>query len=620
MELSDKLAKLPASPGVYLMKDAEREVIYVGKAKSLRSRVRSYFQNTDDGRAFTKHLVPKVCDIEFFVTSTEKEALILESNLIKQFRPRYNIVFRDDKTHVSIKVDLNKPWPILGITRQREKKAGVLLFGPYSSAGSARETLRHLNSVFPLRKCSRKAKGLPPRPCVQYEMGRCLGPCSGKVTEAEYREIVDQAILALKGQHEDLLADLRDQMERAAAALDFEKAAALRDRVRAIEATLEEQTITSPSFEDRDVFGVYAEGDDVEIQAMFIRSGKLEDLASYALSAKLAAPDEVFRAFLNQFYGPARFIPKAVLVPIDTEDAAPLAEWLTELRGSNVQVRRPLRGEKRRLVDLAQDNARRAYEARKSTAERQGALAESLQKSLDLAKPPRRVECFDVSNIHGQLAVGAMVVFEDGKPVKSRYRRFRIATVTQSDDFAMMYEILSRRYGKAASEDLPDMVLIDGGKGHLGVAERVFLELGITDVDVVGLAKARASRHTPERFFRPARAEPVVLEHGSPPLLHLIRIRDEAHRFAVTYHRKLRDKAFLPTPLDDIPGVGPARKIALLSHFGSVANIRKASVRELTAARNVSEKLATEIYRRLHPGHTPDADPAPRNESEPAGS
>ena len=605
MDIGEKLSKLPTEAGVYLMKDARHEVIYVGKAKNLRARVRSYFQDTDDGRPFTKHLVKRTEDVDFVVTATEKEALILENNLIKQFHPRYNIVFRDDKTYASIKVDLNEPWPVPRIVRQREKKPGVLYFGPYASAHAARATLKQIHATFPLRKCSRRPSAMPPRPCIQHEMGRCLGPCSGKVTEAQYQEIVDQAILVLKGAHEDLLEELRQRMQAASAALDFEKAALLRDRIQDVEQTLEKQRITSSAFEDRDVFGFYAEGSEVEVQAMFIRAGKLEELATYRLGAKLNTADEVFRSFLNQFYSRMRFIPRSVLVPIETEDAVALSEWLTEMRGHKVKVHRPLRGEKRRLVEMAQTNARNSFVARKSAAERQDTLAESLREKLRLARAPRRIECFDISNMRGLLAVGAMVTFKDGQPEKSRYRRFRIKTVRQSDDFAMMYEVLSRHYANAAAEnDLPELAIIDGGKGQLSVAQRVLNELNIADVEVVGLAKARAGRGTQERFFRPGEREPIVLEQNSAELLLLTRIRDEAHRFAISYHRKLRHKSAVPSPLDSIPGVGPARKVALLRYFGSIGNIRKASVRELMNVRSVSETLARQIHQWLHPGQT----------------
>lgn len=603
MDIAEKLDKLPTEPGVYLMKDARHEVVYVGKAKNLRARVRSYFQDADDGRPFTKHLVRRTEDIDFVVTATEKEALILENNLIKQFRPRYNIIFRDDKTYVSIKVDLNEPWPVPRIVRQRGQKPGVLYFGPYASAHAARATLKQIHSTFPLRKCSRSPATMPARPCIQHEMGRCLGPCSGNVTESQYREIADQAILVLKGAHEHLLQQLRERMQAASAALDFEKAASLRDRIQDVEQTLEGQRITSSSFEDRDVFGFYAEGAELEIQAMFIRSGKLEELSSYHLSIKLSTADEAFRAFLNQFYSRMRFIPGSVLIPIDTEDAHALSEWLTEMRGHRAEVHRPRRGEKRRLVDMAQTNARNSYLARKSSAEREAALAESLRDKLGLARPPRRIECFDISNMRGLLAVGAMVTFQDGRPDKSRYRRFRIKTVTQSDDFAMMYEVLSRRYARAAPEhDLPDLAVIDGGKGQLGVAQRVLAELNIASVEVVGLAKARADRGTQERFFRPGEAEPIVLDKGCAELLLLTRIRDEAHRFAIRYHRKLRDQSAVPSPLDAVPGVGPARRVALLRYFGSIGNIRGASVQELMNVRNISETLAREIHRWLRPG------------------
>ncbi len=603
MELKEKLAQLPDAPGVYLLKDERGEVLYVGKAKNLRARVRTYFQNADDGRPLCRPLKERTRDVDVVLTATEKEALILENNLIKQFRPRYNVVFRDDKTYASIKVDLNEPWPAPRIVRRRDRKPNVLWFGPYASAQAARSTLRQILSVFPLRQCSLAKCARAARPCIQHEIGRCMAPCSGEVSPEEYRRALDRAVKVLKGDAQELIDALREQMTEAADRLDYERAAELRDRIEDIQHTLEKQRITSASFEDRDVFGFYAEGDEMEVQVMFIRSGRLEDVANYHLSLGLASPEEGFAAFLNQFYARGRFAPRAVLTPVVTPDADALAEWLSERRGAKVAVIRPQRGEKRRLVEMAEANARQAFLARRTAAEQQAGIASALQRQLRLRRPPRRVECFDISNIHGLAAVGAAVSFLDGRPDKSRYRRFRIKTVKKVDDFAMMREVLIRHYAKAVERDeLPDLALIDGGKGQLSAAVDALRRVGADSVDVVAIAKARARRGTDDRFFLPGESEPVLLPPGSPEKLLLMRIRDEAHRFAVAYHRKLRAAASAPTPLDDIPGVGPARKVALLRFFGSIGEIRKASPKELTNVRGVSRKLAEEIWRRLHPG------------------
>ena len=606
-DLEEKLGKLPASPGVYLFKNERHEVIYVGKAKSLRSRVRSYFRGGSDKRAFYQLLVSQVADFDFVVTSSEKEALILENNLIKQFQPRYNIRLRDEKTYISLKIDLNQPFPRIQFPKKagsraeverRRKERGVLHFGPFASAKSARETVRFVNSIFPIRKCSDTVFAKRARPCLNAQMGNCMGPCSGGVDEAAYRDMLDDAILFLQGKNEEALEALRAKMRAAATGRDYEQAAVVRDRIAAIERTLEKQTITGDADVDRDVFGLFREGGRVAFQAMFVRGGRLEDVSTHEFDAHDLPDDELLAQFIQRFYGQMRFTPKEILVPIEPAGRGTLAEWLAELRGAKVEIAVPQRGSRRELVDMARRNARSSFEARHTSRKRAKQLIESLQQLLDLRRPPGRIECFDISNIGGRHAVGSLVAFTDAAADKARYRRFRIKTVEGSDDFAMLREVLGRRYRD--KEDLPDLILVDGGAGQVGAALDVLRELGIeNDVDLAGIAKAR-KRAEHERFFKPGRRDPITLPGDSGELLLLERIRDEAHRFAITYHKKLRERKFLQSPLDDIPGLGPKRIAALKKHFGGLKAIEEASAEQLAEADGISPSLARIIYNHLH--------------------
>jgi excinuclease ABC subunit C len=631
LEVEKKINHLPASLGVYLMKEARGKVIYVGKAKNLRSRVRSYFQRGGDGRLLVQHLLARVADVDVVLTDTEKEALILENNLIKQFKPRYNTIFRDDKTYVSIKIDLTKPFPHPQIVRE-VKKDGAVYFGPYSSSRAVRETLRFLYELYPIRKCSESVFRGRKRPCLYYQMGKCPGPCVGLAEDRAYREMMDEVILFLRGKREELLEALKEKMHKESEAERFEKAAELRDRIQAVQETIERQKISSPNFIDRDVFGYYKEGKEMSVQAMFIRNGSLEDIASYGLPVRYSTQEEVFSAFLNQFYSHNRFIPREILIPVEVEDAPLLEEILTERKGQRVSVISPKKGEKIRLVELAMRNAENAFRARHSTPQRQRKVLQGLKESLGLKNLPERIECFDISNIGGRLAVGSMVTFEGGLPNKNRYRRYKIETVPQVDDYAMMEEILTRRYKRALEEkDLPRLTVVDGGKGQLGVAIKVMEKLGISGVDVVALAKARthaviasearrdrarpkhggfstlALSETPggaivqDRVFAPGRSKPILLDTDSPELLLLGRIRDEAHRFAITYHKKLRKRQFYRSPLDEIPGIGPARKARLMKCFGSIENIRQASLEDLKEVAGLPARQAEVIYDYFHP-------------------
>ena len=609
MDLANKLENLPESTGVYMMKDSRSKVIYVGKAKNLRSRIKTYFQKGGDGRSLIGHLVRKVADVNIVLTDTEKEALILENNLIKQFKPRYNVLLRDDKTYVSIRLDMRKKYPHPQIVRE-VKKDGAIYFGPFSSARAVKETLRFIYELYPIRKCSERMFRGRTRPCLYYQMGRCMGPCIDDLAdEKTYRAMIEEIILFLKGRKQELVEALREKMNREATEERYEEAAETRDRIRAIEQTIEGQKIHSMSFADRDVFGYYREGKEMEIQAMFIRKGNLEDLAGYCFTLEYNTPEEVFGAFLNQFYSHNRFIPKEIIIPIETEDAPVLEEFLNEISGHRVSVICPQKGEKLRLVDLARRNAENAFRAKHVTPERQKRILSGLQRSLELKNLPERIECFDISNIGGKLAVGSMVTFENGLPNKNRYRRYKVKTMDQSDDCAMMHEILSRRYKKAAKEkDLPQLTMIDGGKGQLGVAVKVMNDFGITDVDVIALAKARKKYNKDanleyelqDRVYVPASEEPVILSPDSPELLLLGRIRDEAHRFAVTYHKKLRQRMFYRSPLDAIPGIGPARKTKLMKCFGSIQNIREASLNDLREVAGLPARQAEAIYNYFH--------------------
>ena len=626
-KVQQKLDALPAACGVYLFKDRRQKVLYVGKAVNLRSRVRSYFQpGSSDERVLVEHMVPKVADIDWVVVANEKEALILENNLIKQFRPRYNINLKDDKTFLSIRLDRRQPFPRLETVR-RYTEDGALYFGPYSSAAALRETLRIVNAVFPLRKCPDTVFRGRTRPCLYHEIDRCLAPCVGRVDEAAYGELLDEVELFLRGRSAELAERLRAKMDAASEQMHYELAARYRDQLSAVERTMEKQTITSAQAVDRDVFGYYKEGDRMQVQALLVRRGRLEDVPSYGVNTRGRSAEAAFGEFLERFYSITRFIPPEILVPVEPAAREPLAAWLAERRGGKVALVRPQRGDKARLVRMAMENAESAFRAAGASERERARVLERLAEALGLRRPPERIECFDISTLHGAQAVGSMVTFERGAPNKARYRRFKIKTVEGSDDFAMMREVLERRLRRGmADDDLPDLLVIDGGKGQLGAACAAMRELGVGDVDVVALAKGREKRrgtgprakreHTDERVFVPGRRGPVVLAQDSAELLLLARIRDEAHRFAIAYHRKLRAKPYKHTVLDCIPGIGPARKKALVAHFGSVRAIRAAAVEGLAAVEGISTTLAETIHRHLHGAAERQEDPG---EADPRG-
>jgi excinuclease ABC subunit C len=591
---------------VYLLRDRHGKVIYVGKAKSLRGRVRSYFRGGDE-RAQVRFLVNRVTSFETLVTTNEKEAFILENNLIKQYKPRYNIRLKDDKSYVSVKVEETGGWPRLVVTRKLVRD-GSRYLGPFSSAWSVRETLGTLRKIFPLRSCSDAVLRNRSRPCIEYQIKRCPAPCCLEVDREEYTRNVAQTIELLEGKNREIVRALEGRMREAAEALRFEEAGKLRDQIRAIETTGERQQAVAHWGLDQDAFGLYREGGFVEVQVLLVRAGKLTGNQAYSFEDFELSDDEVLSAVLTQFYEGERPVPDTILVPVPLEDAEVRAEVLAERKGRQVEILCPQRGAKLRLVEMARENAAHSYAERRDVGARRERMLEELQTRLHLRNAPKRIECFDISNIQGNLSVGSMVTFDEGEPCAARYRRYRIRTVEGADDFASMYEVLTRRYRRGREErDFPDLLVVDGGKGQLNVAVEVLRELQIDGVDVISLAKmhverdarATAVRRSEERVFLPGRKNPVVLRRNSTALFLLQRVRDEAHRFAITYHRELRRRDRLRSRLEDIEGVGPGRRRALLRHFGSLKRLRAASADDIAAVPGISSRLAAEIRSQL---------------------
>ena len=610
--LKEKIENLPDDPGVYLFKDEKGTILYVGKAGNIKHRVGSYFQRPDEKDAKTLVLLEQVADIDTIVTDTEKEAFILENNLIKEYRPRYNIRLRDDKTYPLLKLSLKEEFPTLCIVR-RAKKDGSLYFGPYPSATSMRETLKLIRRLFPIRTCLDTKFSHRLRPCINYEMGRCAGPCCGKIDPAQYREIVHQVRLFLEGRDRDLMDRLKRKMEEESEQLHFEAAARIRDQIRHIEHVTEKQKIVSNDLVDQDVIGLHRQNNTLIVYPLFVRAGKLLGGKGFAFSSIRLPDEEIVSSFLHQYYREGKMIPKKILLPVTVPDRFLVEQWLTELKGEKVQVLVPERGDKKQLLQMACENAEKYLGAEAEMEKDQEKLLTALRETLHLRKIPRRIEAFDISNIQGKNAVGSMVVFENGKAAKERYRHFKIKTVDGADDYGMMYEVLLRRYRKALVEkDLPDLVMVDGGKGQMNVAQEVFKELQIRDVDLISLAKERTLpgplssrlRKTEEKVFHPQFKEPFRLGKY-PALLHLLdRIRDEAHRFAITHHKKLRGKETVKSELEDISGIGKKRERELLRFFGSVEKIREATIEELTKAPKMNLKSAQTVYTFFHPQET----------------
>ncbi|HLW71711.1 MAG TPA: excinuclease ABC subunit UvrC [Candidatus Binataceae bacterium] len=606
-EFGDKLDTVSTDPGVYLLKDRNGKVLYVGKAKSLRSRVRSYFRDGGDGRFQVRFLMRRVHDFDTLVARSEKEALILENNLIKQYKPRYNIRLKDDKSYLSAKVT-NHAWPRISVTRRIVKDGGRYL-GPFGSADGLRETIDVIRKVFPLRTCSDSVFRNRARPCIEYQIKRCLGPCCLPVDREEYGRHLHAAEMLLEGKNLELLKEMRERMRLHADLLEFEEAARLRDRVRAIEKTVERQTVLHHWGGDQDVFGLYRQGGFIEAIVLMVRNGKLTSTRSWSFQDLEFPEEEVLADLLTQFYAGARMLPDEVILPVELDDAAVRAELLTERRGRKVEVFVPQRGDKVRLLEMATQNARQSFASRRDNENTREKMLDELRTKLHLRSTPKRIECYDISNLQGSMVVGSQATFDEGEPRKELYRRYRIRTVVGQDDFASLYEVLGRRLRRAVEEhEFPDLWVIDGGKGQLNVALEVLKEHNLSDqFDVISLAKQhvlndrreRAVQKSDERVFIPNRKDPIVLPKNSTALFLLVRIRDEAHRFAITYNRELRRRARLRSVLDDIEGIGPVRRRSLLRHFGSLRRIREASIEQLALVKGVNHELAAEIRRHL---------------------
>jgi excinuclease ABC subunit C len=692
--LRAKLRTLPAQPGCYIMKDREGAVVYVGKASSLRARVGQYFQErSGDTRAFIPFLEDLLGDIEVMITPSEKDALLLENELIKRHRPRFNVRLRDDKNFISLRLSTTHPYPRLEVVR-RVRKDGARYFGPYSSASSIRETLSLVNRHFQLRTCTDQVMNNRRRPCLQYQIKRCPAPCVYSVPTDEYQRSVDEVALFLEGKADELRAQLHERMKSAAGVLEYERAAQLRDQLHAIERSLEKQRTVLGDTLDQDVLGFHREGPHLELHLLFFRNGRLTGGRSFGFSKQEFPTEELLSSFLDQYYESGAFIPKELLLPLQLDDAEMREAWLSDKKGERVRVHVPERGEKVRLVEMAMENARHNYEEKAKTQKNQLEALERLQQRLKLPRLPRRIECFDISTFQGQLTVGSQVVFTDGQPDKSGYRLFKVRGDAAGDDFASMFQVLTRRLKRGIEEaNLPDLLVIDGGKGQLNVARAAVRELGLnlSDVPLAGLAKSRvledaerfaarqgyrtadawetagvaenvpvavrvsvlenqsvdvpvqvdvhenqdvrvhenetpheiADEHeharaplrgrsrkkgrfvkgdierSPERVFLPGQKNPVVLRQNTSELHLLARLRDEAHRFAITFHRKLRRERNFRSVLEEIPGIGDKRKRALLAHFGSLKRIRSAAAEEIEQVEGFNRDLADRVQKFL---------------------
>jgi excinuclease ABC subunit C len=594
------LRSVPLRPGVYLMREGNGTVLYVGKARELRKRLASYLRVDVGEQSKTALLLAQVRSIDTILTGTEKEALILEASLIKQYRPRYNIILRDDKNYPLIKVTVQEAWPRLLMARSRQKD-GARYFGPFSSAAAMWETIRLLNELFPLRRCKEKNLKVRTRPCLNAQMARCLAPCAGRVAREEYQALVRKVLLVLEGKNRELLLELGREMERAADELRFEEAALLRDRIRALQATLEKQQIVAAHGQDQDVFAFARQGAGVAVAVLAVRRGVVSGQQVFLLLDPVGRDAEVLAEVLSRYYGEEdRFLPREVLLPFAIAEAELLAEWLSERGGRRVAVLCPQRGEKARLLEMAEANAAQALADRERQDASWQALAAALGRTLRLARVPERIECLDISNISGQLAVGSLVCFLAGEPAKHLYRHYRIRTVHGPDDYAMMAEVLGRRLRRGKEEnDLPDLLLVDGGRGQLAMAARAVRELDLAGrVELAAIAKEREGEG--EKLYRPGRKNPILLPRHSPLLLYLMRLRDESHRYGVTFHRRLRGKRLLASPLQGIPGVGRERTRLLLKEFGSLARLQAAGQEELAAVAGIGATLAAQIRRHLH--------------------
>lgn len=605
--LLERVKRLPEGPGVYLFLDVGKSVAYVGKARRLRTRVKSYFSASQDGRRAVRFVSRYVHDIDFVSTESETAAFLLENKLVKRHKPPYNVKLRDDKDFLYVRVDHSHPFPALSLARRPKKQAaGKLSFhGPFANASALRRTLRMLGGIIPLRDCSDREFASRTRPCLKYEMNRCCAPCVDYVREIEYADLLKEAVGVLEGDCDGAVARLEEQMTAAAEDLRYETAARHRDAIRYLRATTAHQQVENIGIKEADVVGLHRAGELVEVVVLSFRRGALVSTAHHTLESEL--PDgELLDGFVLEFYGELRPVPREILLPTAPPEADGLAEFLGTSRGHSVKVLTPQRGPREKLLQLAQRNAKDALVVAVEQRGHQRRLLEALADRLGLPRVPEVIECYDISNTGRTAVVASRVVFKHGEPDRSRYRHYRMKTVEGQDDYASMKEVLTRRFKRAEADPLPDLLVVDGGKGHLGIAIEVATETGHTDVPLASLAKgARRGRALTldegeeERVFLPGRAEPLVLAGKSPEEYLLQRLRDEAHRFAIGHHRKARSKESLFSRLDDIPGVGPVLKKRLLKSFGGTRGLAQATVEQVARVPGVSAALAREILDHL---------------------
>lgn len=608
-DFSQRLKATPTKPGVYIMRSANGDILYVGKAASLRHRLRSYFATGARHERKVRNMMARVFDFEFVLTESESEALILECNLIKEHKPPYNVRLKDDKSYPFIKIDTTEAFPQVYITR-KVTDDGAKYFGPFASAYSVRRTLALLKKLFPYRSCTKVITGNDPRPCLDFYINRCIGPCIGAVDQNQYAGVIDQVVLFLEGKTAAVARDIAKRMRQAAEALEFERASILRDQYRAIEKVNEGQKVLHLTSENADVIAMAPASTEAWVEVFFVRQGKVVGRDNFIMAGtEDNTPGGILSAFVEQFYNASPYVPPRILLQHPLNDVEAIGPWLEQKRQGKVKLYVPQRGEKRKLVEMVAENAVEGLEQLRVRQDERGdmeAAVSELQEALNLPKPPQRIECYDISNIQGTNSVGSMVVFEDGKPKTSHYRRFKVKSVEGIDDYSMMREVLTRRFkriakenetssegGSTASEDtwqiVPDLVLIDGGKGHLGAALQVLLELGVEWIPLASLAKEN------EELFVPQTPEPIVLPRTSQALFLVQRARDEAHRFAITYHRQRRSKSAVVSAMNGVPGIGPKRRGLLLRKFGSTRGVREASVEELAAVPGMTVKLATRL-------------------------
>ena len=610
MSLEEKVDGLPTDPGVYLFKSDRGTVLYVGKAQNLKSRVRQYV-NGGDGRIRIPALLDRATDVDVLVTGNVKEALLLENELIKQHRPRFNVRLRDDKQYLALRVDPKEPWPRVTMVR-RFRKDGAKYFGPYTSSVALKSSLSNLRRLFPLRSCTEgtfKDYARRGRPCIEFEMKRCLGPCCGLTDVTAYTEQVEGTMLFLRGRSRELIEKVEREMAEASAAERFEEAARLRDRLRAVEQTIESQQIVTEKTVDRDVFAIAREGGELDVQVLHVREGRVIGARDFPFSNVQIDDGEVMGSFLGQFYGSGEghAPPREVLTSVDFEDEGALGLLWRERFEQAVSIRRPQRGGSRRLVEIAERNAALSLATRLAARQSVETAITELEERCRLSRPPRRIECYDVSNLQGTLAVASRVTFEDGEAVKKDYRRYRIRDAEAGDDYACMREVLDRRFRRVAIEPLPDLLMVDGGRGHLGVLMAALEDAGL-EVETLGISKERDDASPSlrvkrsgglkaERIYRPGRTNPIQLAPSSRGMLLLQRVRDESHRFAIEFQRDLRSRVNMTSILEDLPGIGPSKRSALLKTLGSLREVRAANIEALEAVPGISPRDASLIRR-----------------------